>query len=524
MQQFDLKRLTLRDLWKIFRRRMWVIILPFVAVVTIAIPGSFLLTPEYQAEVILISQDVDEASVIEGLVSMRLSPQERIQMIVERIQSRKYMNQVAAKTNIAEYLRRKRRGPVLEQHVIKYLRGIVSVRRRAGDIIAISVVHEEPNRAMNIANAVATVYVDNTLLTRQEAVSGSLSFIDKQLAVFQERLSQAEQNLLDEQKKGVLESLDKDSATFLEQLTKLDADLVDNDLTLQQAQEQLRVARSRLQSGDSRSLQFTNPEILRLKAELASLNVQLTELQKKYSDDWPEVKRLKVEVAQKEAELGRAENKIPQNAPQDTNAESEYWQEEVRRLTIQKSALMNKIAEYNQKLQQMPQRQLNLARLTREKAAIENMYSLLLQRRNNAIILQATESDKKGHVAEILDAAVLPEKPIKPDKKKIAVMAVALGLMLGGGAAFLLEFFDHSFYTVEELEEYTKLDVLGTIPRVATYDGELKDQNNQRLKIAGAIAGGLLILLLIIDLINFGFISHNSQFLKIAQKTLNFMK
>jgi hypothetical protein len=196
----------------------------------------------------------------------------------------------------------------------------------------------------------------------------------------------------------------------------------------------------------------------------------------------------------------------------------------VRKLTIQKLALTNKIAEYNQKLQQMPQRQLSLARLTREKASIENMYSLLLQRRNNAIILQATESDKKGHVAEILDAAVLPEKPIKPNKGKIAVMAVALVLMLGGGVAFLLEFFDHSFYTVEELEEYTKLDVLGTIPRVATYDGELKDQRDERLKIAGAIAGGLIILLLIIDLINFGFISHNSQFLKIAQKTLNFMK
>ena len=314
MQQFDLKRLTLRDLWKIFRRRMWVIILPFVAVVTVAVPGSFLLTPEYQAEVTLISQDVDEGSVLEGLVSMRLSPQERIQMVVQRIQSRKYMNQVAEKTNIVEYLRRKRRGSVLEQHVIQYLRGIVSARRRAGDIIEISVVHEDANRAMNIANTVATVYVDNTLLSRKEAVSGSVKFIDEQLAEFQRRLSQAEEDLVNEQKKGVLESLDQDSATFLEQLTRFDADLVDNDLTLQQAQEQLRVARSRLQTGDSRSLQFTNPEILPLKAELASLNTQLTELQKRYSDDWPEVKRLKVEVAQKEAELERAENKIPQNA------------------------------------------------------------------------------------------------------------------------------------------------------------------------------------------------------------------
>ena len=353
MQQFDLKRMTLRDLWKIFRRRMWVIILPFVAVVAVAVPGSFLLTPEYRAEVTLISQDVNEGSVLEGLVSMRLSPQERIQMIVQKIQSRKYMNQVAEKTNIIAYLRQKKKGPVLERHVIEYLRSIVSVRHRAGDIVEISVIHEDPKRAMDIANVVANVYVDNTMLNRQEAVSGSLNFIDEQLAEFQRRLTQAEQALLEEQKKGVLETLDKDSAIFLEQLTKLDADMVDIDLTLQQAQEQLRAAQSRLHSGTGGSPQFTNPEIIRLRSELASLNTQLTELQKRYSDDWPDVKKLKVDIAQKEAELERAENKVPQGASKDTNAEIEYWQEEVRKLTIQKLTLTNKIAEYNQKLQQM---------------------------------------------------------------------------------------------------------------------------------------------------------------------------
>ena len=46
---------------------------------------------------------------------------------------------------------------------------------------------------------------------------------------------------------------------------------------------------------------------------------------------------------------------------------------------------------------------------------------------------------------------------IKPNKKKIAAMAIALGLMLGGGVAFLLEYFNHSFYSVDEVKEYLSL-------------------------------------------------------------------
>ena len=521
MRKFDFKQMTFRDFWQIFRRRMWLIILPFVAAVTVGVPYSLILTPEYQADASLTSEEVGEGSILEGLVSLRLSPRERIQMIVQKIQSRKYMTQIAEKTNIVEYLRQKGR-PVTNHAVRKYLRDIISVRHKGGDIIEISVTHEDPNRAMNIANAVSTVYVDSVMLERQEAVSNSLNFINEQLAEFEKRLSQVENDLVAEQKKGVLESLDKDSANFLEQLTKLDADLVDVDLRLQQAQEQLRVARSQLNSSVSRP--FTNPEIIRLRTELAGLNTQLTELQNKYSDDWPDVRKLKVETAQKEAELRRAENKIPRNSQKNTSAEREYWQEEVKKLTIEKSVLTNKIADNNRKLQQMPQRQLDLARITREKAAVENMYSMLLQRKNNAMLLQATEIDQKGNVAQVFDEAVRPEFPIKPNKERIVAMAAALGLMLGVGLAFLLEFFDFSFHSINEVEDYLSLPVLGAIHKINTYEGELRAKRNKLFKLAFAGFGGLIILLVIIDVINVKFFTHNSQFLAIAQRVLSLMK
>ncbi|MFQ6041362.1 MAG: GumC family protein [Candidatus Poribacteria bacterium] len=524
MQQFNLKQMTLLDLWQIFRRRMWIIILPLVAVVIVAVPGSFLLTPEYQASATLISKEVDEGSILEGLGAIRLRPQEKIQLIVQKIKSRKYMMDVADQMNIKEYLERKRKRPATTYDIMGYLNSLVTIKHKGGDMVEIIANHEDPDMAMNIANTVANVYVNNALQRRQKAVSSSFTFLNSQLDEFRKRLREAEQKLLDEQKKGVLQSLDQENVALLAQITKLDADLIDKDMELQQAQEQLQQAEDRLRNSPGRALPFTNPELLRLKTELAGLKTQMTELQKTYSDEWPEVKKLQLEIAQKEAEISKAEGKISPITQKNTSMEVEYWRDKVKTLTIQKSTLTNKINEYNRKLQQLPQRQLDMARLQREKASIENIYSMLLERRNNAMILEATEKEDMGHVAEIQDPAIRPNKPIKPNKKKIAVMAVALGLMLGGGAAFLLEFFDHSFYSLDEVEEYLSLPVLGAIHRINTYEGEIRARRKKRLKFAFAGLSGMIILLLIIDLINFRFFTHDSQFFTIAKRMLLLMK
>jgi len=97
-------------------------------------------------------------------------------------------------------------------------------------------------------------------------------------------------------------------------------------------------------------------------------------------------------------------------------------------------------------------------------------------------------------------------------------------LMLGVGLAFLLEFFDFSFHSIDEVEEYLNLPVLGAIHKINTYKGELRAKRNKLFKLAFAGFGGMIILLFIIDFINFKFFTHNSQFLAVAQRVLSLMK
>lgn len=65
---------------------------------------------------------------------------------------------------------------------------------------------------------------------------------------------------------------------------------------------------------------------------------------------------------------------------------------------------------------------------------------------------------------KIIEAVELPEKPVSPNKKMNIAIAFLLGLMVGVGLAFLLEFLDNTFKNKEQLERELDLPVLGSIP------------------------------------------------------------
>ena len=89
-----------------------------------------------------------------------------------KIESRKYMKEVADKVGIAEYLKSIGEEPNTDD-VVRYLRKITTLRARSSKIIEISVVHPRPDTAKNIADTIANTYVDNTMRWRQETTTAS---------------------------------------------------------------------------------------------------------------------------------------------------------------------------------------------------------------------------------------------------------------------------------------------------------------------------------------------------------------
>lgn len=86
----------------------------------------------------------------------------------------------------------------------------------------------------------------------------------------------------------------------------------------------------------------------------------------------------------------------------------------------------------------------------------------------NAIPKIFTEEAKritKANGVEVIDKAVLPQSPVKPNKVMNVAIATVLGLMIGLFVVFLLEYMDTKIKKPEDIEKHLGLPILGVVPK-----------------------------------------------------------
>lgn len=71
---------------------------------------------------------------------------------------------------------------------------------------------------------------------------------------------------------------------------------------------------------------------------------------------------------------------------------------------------------------------------------------------------------KKIDSVSMIDPAITPENPIKPNKKLNIAIAGVLGMMVALGIIFLKEYLDNSIKSTADVEKYLQLPTLGAIP------------------------------------------------------------
>ena len=70
----------------------------------------------------------------------------------------------------------------------------------------------------------------------------------------------------------------------------------------------------------------------------------------------------------------------------------------------------------------------------------------------------------KANDIQVIDKAILPENPIKPNKMMNVAIAAFLGMMIGLFVVFVLEYLDNKIKTPQDVEKHLDLPILGVIP------------------------------------------------------------
>jgi tyrosine-protein kinase Etk/Wzc len=133
----------------------------------------------------------------------------------------------------------------------------------------------------------------------------------------------------------------------------------------------------------------------------------------------------------------------------------------VQTLDTQIAALRADMGSIQERIKGLPAIQQEAVRMERDVKVNTELYQSLL---NNALQLRLVKEGKVGNV-RVLDEAVVPTQPVKPNRKVIMAAALALGLFLGIVAAFIRSsFVEQRLRDPHEVEADTGLPVFSTIP------------------------------------------------------------
>ena len=131
-------------------------------------------------------------------------------------------------------------------------------------------------------------------------------------------------------------------------------------------------------------------------------------------------------------------------------------------------SLQDKIATEKERLLALKEKATTFNILQREVETSQALYESLLARFKEVTSIEHL----RASTIRIVDPARPPDSPIYPRKKLNLMVALFLGLALGGGIAFFFESLDQTIKTPEDMQKFLSLPFLGLIPFFALKDKE----------------------------------------------------
>ena len=83
---------------------------------------------------------------------------------------------------------------------------------------------------------------------------------------------------------------------------------------------------------------------------------------------------------------------------------------------------------------------------------------------SKAVFEKEAKRITKANDIQVIDKAILPQNPIKPNKMMNMAIAAVLGAMIGLFVVFLIEYLDNKLKTPQDIEKHLGLSVLGVVP------------------------------------------------------------
>ena len=478
----------------IIRERRYIVLAVGLTVMSLSVMGSFLLPRTYKASSTVFVQRGLLAQPFVKNSGLGATLNDELMMLTNYIKSRDLLKHVIGELNMDVMAKNPRQYEALIAKVRKNLRVSVQSGDSGIDLFSISYVSANPKEARDFVNALVNEYIEETIADRRNAAFGAYDFLKKQIEDYAKKLDDAGQQLAQFQQShpNMAVSTNYTRATAL---SDLQSRQVDSEIRLMQLLDKRKGLAAEL-SGKAATATVQGAQGGPLQARLSKLNETLAILKTKYTDQYPEVVNLEAEIGSLKKQMQSAGVR---GAP--SNALRQRLEEKLSRTNSSISQTKARLAEISQlsrgashSLNGLPAEQSELATLQNNKDVDQRIYDSLIGQLESANVSKNFQTSDYSSMLRVVDPAVMPYVPYKPDRVKIILMGLLLGAAAGAGSAIGLDYLHDAYRDEETLEKDLKIPVLASIPLIYA---EEEDRRSRRkdIRIFGAAAVYVLVIL-----------------------------
>ena len=514
----DEQQVNIKEYLDVILKWRWVVITFFLVVVVTVTIHNFIARPEYQSTVrVTIEKENPNIISIQEVLQMDASQADYMQTQVDIFKSRSLASEVIMRMNLEEspefkapeeetepdwidavkewiklvkdwvkslfITEKDKKEEFLTEEAIysplvgAYLGRLKVEPIRRTRLIDISFAGYHPGIITKIANEHVQAYIDKNLELKFQATQNAISWLSKKLSDVKNRLTDAENTLQHFKEKEDIVSLGdivslstKGDSIIHQKISELNSALTEariKRLNLETIQNRLKKIEKRPEMIESFPNIIDNPLINNLKNSLADLLRKKSELREKYGEKHPRIMALNAEIKQQEDKI------IEQIAMVAKSISTRY-----DIAFAQEKSIYAEMEREKNKAKNLTRKSIQFSVLQREVESNKQIYDTLLTRMKETSLTSGLNTSN----LKIIDRAEASISPIKPKKKRNILLAIIVGLAMGTGMAFFLEYMDDSIESPEDIEKHLKIPFLGPLGYVKNADIKNSGKDSEQTK------------------------------------------
>jgi len=432
---------ALRAVW----RRRWIAVASAWVAAVIGIAITSTVPDRYQATAKIY---VDTQSVLKPLMqglAFQPDADQQVRMLARTLVSRPNVEQLIKRPGV--HVGVKGEDP---ERVIDRLMKAISLDASGGNLYTISYRDTDGARAQSVVQGLVALFVDTGTGTTQRDNAEASNFINDQIKVYEQKLSQAEGKLKDFKVKNFAVS-GVSNQDYFQRTSQISEEVTRLKISYAAAAQARDALRRELKSEDPQ----LPPEAVaaagvataptEVDQRIAEQKRQLDELLRKYTEAHPDVIAARNTIRQLEAQRAaeRADHKNSGYAA--TSPVFQQIRVQLAQAEANVASLGSQLAAEQQQLEQLhatatkvPEAEAELAQLNRDYDVIRKNYEQLVSRREAASL--GVKMDQSAQLADfrVIEPPRVAPKPVFPDRMALAVAAMLASIAIGIGVAYAL--------------------------------------------------------------------------------------